>query len=78
MQLRIALTLTAVAAAALMAACASQQGQSLEDMARAACEDENTPASEMAACVEQTKETLRRAREYSPPPPPPPSKGRRR
>ena len=59
-----------------MAACASQQ-QSLEDLARVACEDENTPAAEMAACVEETEETLRRAREYSPPPPPrPPAKQR--
>lgn len=76
MQLRIALALTAVAAAALMAACAGQQ-QSIEDLARAACEDQNTPADEMAECVEETEETLRRAREYSPPPPPrPPSRQR--
>ena len=74
MQLRIALALTAVAAAALLGACAGQQGRSLEDLARAACEDENTPAAEMAACVEETEETLRRARELRPPPPPrPPS-----
>jgi hypothetical protein len=76
MQLRIALALTAVAAAALMAACAGQQ-QSIEDLARAACEDQNTPAAEMAECIEETEETLRRAREYSPPPPPrPPSRQR--
>lgn len=77
MQLRIALALTAVAAAALLAACAGQQGQSIRDMARAACEDEQTPADEMAACVEETEETLRRARERSPPPPPRPP-GRQR
>jgi len=71
MQLRTALALTAVAIAALVAACANQQ--SLEDMARAACEDQGIqPGPEMNVCVEETEETLRRAREYSPPPPPRP------
>ncbi|HJS80818.1 MAG TPA: hypothetical protein VJ748_09360 [Vitreimonas sp.] len=73
MQLRVALALTAVSIAALMAACASQQGRSLDDMARAACQDDGVqPGPAMDACVEQTKEALRRARELSPPPPPRP------
>lgn len=78
MPLRIALAFTALAVSisALLAACASQQ--SLEQSARAACVEEGVqPGQAMDDCIEETKETLRRAREYSPPPPPrPPSKQR--
>ena len=74
MPLRIALAVTALAVSisALVAACASQQ--SLEDAARAACVDEGVqPGPAMDECIEETEETLRRAREYSPPPPPRPA-----
>lgn len=74
MPLRIALALTALAVStsALLAACASQK--TLEESARAACVEEGVqPGEAMDVCIEETKETLRRAREYSPPPPPRPS-----
>lgn len=76
MQLRIALAFGFVATAALIGSCASRQ--SLEQMARAACEDEGVaPGPQMEVCVEETEETLRRAREYRPPPPSrPPAKQR--
>jgi hypothetical protein len=71
MSLRIALGLIGIAAATLASACANQQ--SLREAAHAACVDEGVqPGAEMDACVEETEDTLRRAREYRPPPPPPP------
>ncbi len=78
MSLRIALAYAGLSAAAALAACANQPEQSLEDMARAACVEEGVqPGTAMDVCVEETEETLRRAREYRPPPPPrPPAKQR--
>lgn len=53
-------------AAAMIAAggCATQQ--SIEERARLACEDRAIPEAEMAACIEETEEVIRRALEYDP------------
>ncbi len=68
MSLRVVLSLTGACALTLLGACAAQQ--SLKDLARAACEDQGVqPGPDMQECVQETEETLRRAREYDPGPP---------
>jgi hypothetical protein len=61
--------------AATIAGCAHDQ--SIEERARLACQERGVPAGpQMAECIDETEEAIRRAREYQPPPPRPPAKQR--
>lgn len=52
-----------LAAAVTLGACASG-GQSVDERARAVCADRGlTPGPEFSACMDETRETLRRAQE---------------
>jgi hypothetical protein len=64
------LSLQCVALALIaLAGCAHGNGAQAEAAARQACEGQNTPASEMNACIEQMLNALEHTR--MPPPPPP-------
>lgn len=74
--MRAVVSALALGAIVIVAACAHQE--SIAERARLVCEERGVAAgSEMAACIEETQEVIRRAREYERPAPPRPS-GRQR
>ncbi len=64
MSLRILVCTFVAGAALLAAACASGGGQSVEEAARAACEDQGVAEeAAMSACVAEMEDAIQRARE---------------
>jgi hypothetical protein len=74
--MRAVISVVLVGLAIVLAGCAHQQ--SVAERARLVCEERGVPGGpELAACIEETEEVIRRAREYERPPPPRPPSSQR-